>query len=232
MKKDTLINVITNEIDEIKKICHDINNNDLEDYLVELAIDKTNTLRKELYLLQKAIKHPNLENQNKNQTISFKENISKQEEVPSNVNFKSEKNNIVPETIKIETEEIPTIKEEISATIVEEKPKEIIFEEKSIVKEEIKNTKEIKDINSQIKINNPTKQNNFNNNQETIVPNIGINDKFLFIRELFNGDNTDYKSTINKIVNNPISKNEICKNRKWNLEDETVDLFFKLLNIE
>lgn len=229
MKKDTLINVITNEIDEIKKICHDINNNDLEDYLVELAIDKTNTLRKELYLLQKAIKHPNLENQNKNQTISFKEDLSEQEEISSNESLKSEKNNIQPETIKIETEETPIIKEEISSTIVEEKPKEIVSEEKSIVKEEIKNTK---DLNSQIKINKPTNQNDCNKNQEIIVPNIGINDKFLFIRELFNGDNTDYQSTINKIVNNPISKNDICKNRKWNLEDETVDLFFKLLNIE
>lgn len=229
MKKDTLINVITNEIDEIKKICHDINNNDLEDYLVELAIDKTNTLRKELYLLQKAIKHPNLENYNKNQTISFKEDLSEQEEISSNESLKSEKNNIQPETIKIETEETPIIKEEISSTIVEEKPKEIVSEEKSLVKEEIKNTK---DLNSQIKINKPTNQNDCNKNQEIIVPNIGINDKFLFIRELFNGDNTDYQSTINKIVNNPISKNDICKNRKWNLEDETVDLFFKLLNIE
>lgn len=229
MKKDTLINVITNEIDEIKKICHDINNNDLEDYLVELAIDKTNTLRKELYLLQKAIKHPNLGNKDKNQTISFKEDLSEQEEISPNESLKSEKNNIQPETIKIETEEIPTIKEEISTTIVQEKPKEVVAEEKSIIKEEIKNTK---DLNSQIKINNPTNQNDFNKNQEIIAPNIGINDKFLFIRELFNGDNTDYKSTINKIVNNSISKNEICKNRKWNLEDETVDLFFKLLNIE
>lgn len=229
MKKDTLINVITNEIDEIKKICHDIDNNELEDYLVELAIDKTNTLRKELYLLQKAIKHPTFAKSDNNNPISLKLDKTICEEKTANISSDSE-NIISPLDNEKESLTKITIDVDKNSPKKEEKQQEENLYIENVELENKKNTPQIKDVNSQININKTQKD--INNNKDIVIPNIGINDKFLFIRELFNGDNNDYKSTINNIIDNSISRKDICNNRKWNLEDETVDLFFKLLNIE
>jgi len=61
---------------------------------------------------------------------------------------------------------------------------------------------------------------------------IGINDKFLFIRELFENKSEEYKSAIN-YINSQGDYNEIIshfnKFKKWNNEDVTVIQFFDLI---
>lgn len=62
---------------------------------------------------------------------------------------------------------------------------------------------------------------------------IGINDKYLFMNELFNNDKFDYESVLDYInqsndiqtVNAWLNK-EYIENGKWNKEDATVDLFY------
>jgi chromosome segregation ATPase len=61
---------------------------------------------------------------------------------------------------------------------------------------------------------------------------IGINDQFLFIRELFDNNSTEYKSSIN-YINSRNDYNEIIshfnKSQKWDIEDGTVIQFFDLI---
>lgn len=61
---------------------------------------------------------------------------------------------------------------------------------------------------------------------------IGINDKFLFIRELFNGDSNAYSQTIEELnnTNTLIKAEKIIQSHKWDKEEESTKLFFELLN--
>jgi len=73
--------------------------------------------------------------------------------------------------------------------------------------------------------------------QETIIDKdirdyIGINDKFLFIRELFDGNNNAYNETLETIntTNNIEDLNILISKKEWDNDDESTKLFYALIN--
>lgn len=70
------------------------------------------------------------------------------------------------------------------------------------------------------------------NNCEDIRSFIGINDKFLFIRELFNGDSNLYNEFIDKINTTKDIKEALEINSQFNMnkEEESTKLFTEILN--
>jgi len=61
---------------------------------------------------------------------------------------------------------------------------------------------------------------------------IGINDRFLFIREIFDNNEEEYNSTIaylNQSTNLETVLNWINKEKNWDIEDPTVKLFIEII---
>jgi len=61
---------------------------------------------------------------------------------------------------------------------------------------------------------------------------IGINDKFLFIRELFDGNNNAYNETLETIntTNNIEDLNHLISKKEWDSDNESTKLFCALIN--
>lgn len=70
------------------------------------------------------------------------------------------------------------------------------------------------------------------NNNKDFREYIGINDKFIFIRELFGGNAKTYADTIEQINNTKCIEEatNIISKEDWNKEDESTKLFIELLN--
>ena len=67
----------------------------------------------------------------------------------------------------------------------------------------------------------------------SIVSGIGLNDKFLYIRELFNGDNTLYNNTIRQLETAKSlddAMDFIHKHFEWDTQNETTQKFVNLLH--
>jgi len=65
-----------------------------------------------------------------------------------------------------------------------------------------------------------------------IESSIGLNDKFTFIRELFNGDQAQYAATIKRLDNASDfdeATNYLNQNFKWDMENVTVQRLFDLV---
>jgi hypothetical protein len=153
MDKKILLDIINNGIDEIKVLCSNFQTKNPSQKDIEITIQKTEILLKELSLLQDCESKP------------------------------------IIEEIKV-----------IPEPIIENK----------IIAKEIKIINEHKDIRSFI----------------------GINDKFLFIRELFNGDSVQYNECLEEInrTNSIKEAFEINSRYKWDKEEDSTKLFTEILN--
>ncbi len=126
------------------------------------------------------------------------------------------------ETVRIDNNKIKKEKiSHITKTIIADKFKD----KKESINEKIAQTKTDKSIGSKMQHNHIT----------DLKAVIGINEKFLFIKELFNGNMQEYNKTVNKLndckshkeTNNHI--NTLIKKYKWNNESEPVKRFNELL---
>jgi len=125
------------------------------------------------------------------------------------------------------------IKEEAKVEIVEEIKVEI--EEKLVVPVSTHNkkTEENSTLNDQLQStgNEVLGEKIYSNSITDIQSAIGINDRFLFIRELFNNDKNEYNSTI-EFINNTNEFSTVEEHFKlkqnWDFEDPTVIQFLEI----
>jgi len=136
------------------------------------------------------------------------------------------KNEIANPEIKTLQKEI--IKEVQNRVIEENKEKvnEVILEKIDKKEETV-----IKSITKE-KPTEITEEENLQKNTKDIRDLIGLNDNYLFIRELFDGDSKEYTDTINRInsANSLSEAQKITSSQSWNKEDESTQLFLELLN--
>ena len=136
------------------------------------------------------------------------------------------KNEIANPEIKTLQKEI--IKEVQNRVIEENKEKvnEVILEKIDKKEETV-----IKSITKE-KPTEITEEENLQKNTKDIRDLIGLNDNYLFIRELFDGDSKEYTDTINRInsANSLSEAQKITSSQRWNKEDESTQLFLELLN--
>ena len=152
---------------------------------------------------------------NSYETPVLNENIKIKEQVAFDKDTKKE-------TIQIDNKNIK--KENISPltkTIIADKFKD----KKTSINEKIAQTKTDKSIGSKMQHNHIT----------DLKAVIGINEKFLFIKELFNGNMQEYNKSINKLNDCKNHKetgkhiNTLIKRYKWNNESDPVKRFNELL---
>lgn len=190
MDKKLLLDIINNGINEIKDITKDFQTGNPSEVEINITINKTEILLKELHLLleyKNEIANPELKTPEKNIIKEVQNEVIEES--------KEKVNEVIVENID-KKEEI------INKTTKEEKHKEIVVEENIQ-----KNTKDLRDL-------------------------IGLNDNYLFIRELFNGDSKEYRDTINRInsANTFIEVKNIISSHKWDKENESTQLFLEILN--
>jgi len=163
------------------------------------------------------------------------ESLSKEFEI-LNANFSSI-NKVIKEEKKISTEPVIT-KPELK---IEEAKIEIPEEIKIKISEEVKETVSIQNekveesstLNDQLhSLGNEVLGEKFYSNSITDIRSaIGINDRFLFIRELFNNDNDKYNSTI-EFINNTNEFSTVEEHFKlkqnWDFENPTVVQFLEI----
>ncbi len=163
------------------------------------------------------------------------ESLSKEFEI-LNANFSSI-NKVIKEEKKISTEPVIT-KPELK---IEEAKIEIPEEIKIKISEEVKETVSIQNekveesstLNDQLHSpgNEVLGEKFYSNSITDIRSAIGINDRFLFIRELFNNDNDKYNSTI-EFINNTNEFSTVEEHFKlkqnWDFENPTVVQFLEI----
>jgi len=163
------------------------------------------------------------------------ESLSKEFEI-LNANFSSI-NKVIKEEKKISTEPVIT-KPELK---IEEAKIEIPEEIKIKISEEVKETVSIQNekveesstLNDQLHPpgNEVLGEKFYSNSITDIRSAIGINDRFLFIRELFNNDNDKYNSTI-EFINNTNEFSTVEEHFKlkqnWDFENPTVVQFLEI----
>lgn len=234
---------LTNEAN----ITEDVGDNSLDFVELELPVKSIETdLNKDemLFDFEQGVKIEEIYDR----TLSEEENRILQEK--KNLTFAEEPiNDIIP----IKTEEIlHEIKQEQSDSIakinddgyeLDEKPNSPILSSESFNDETLKPV--VNDVKKQT-LNEMLSSNQSNNNLSTRFVNlpssdlksvISLNDKLLFIKELFNGYNLAYSEAI-EILNrfdsfesadNFLQKNYAEKN-KWNEKQSTVDRLYEILN--
>jgi len=162
------------------------------------------------------------------------EGLSKEFEILK-ANFNSV-NEIVQEERIVSKEPVisnPEIKEEAKVEIVEEI--KVKIEEELIAPVSIHNEKieESSTLNDQLQSSGSEiiGEKIYSNSITDIRSAIGINDRFLFIRELFNNDNDKYNSTI-EFINNAadfgIVEEQFKLNQNWDFENPTVVQFLEI----
>lgn len=236
---------LTNEAN----ITEDVGDNSLDFVELELPVKSIETdLNKDemLFDFEQGVKIEEIYDR----TLSEEENRILQEK--KNLTFAEEP---IKDIIPIKTEEIlHEIKQEQSDSIVkindddggyelDEKPNSPILSSESFNDETLKPV--VNDVKKQT-LNEMLSSNQSNNNLSTRFVNlpssdlksvISLNDKLLFIKELFNGYNLAYSEAI-EILNrfdsfesadNFLQKNYAVKN-KWNEKQSTVDRFYEILN--
>ena len=278
MKKENLIKLIINDIEDIKKIAEGLDPQNVEEIYVELAISKTNNLLKELHLLSnnktdkivEKIITPKIEVKKEIKTApeitKIEEKIEpvidqKQETIIKPKDKIEEKIEAITETKeKIEDKEEvyeldlnEIVKEVIEEKKVEKTEKEEIKEQPIVVNKITENkieetsTHDNNDATQQTLIESLVKEDNsinkkFANNNKisgsinntkncNIKSLIGFNDRFMFVRELFNGDDQKYNEELTRIENNNeqdiISK--LLNEFSWDKEDQPTKLFISYI---
>jgi hypothetical protein len=210
MNKKLLLGIINNGIDEIKLLTADFTSTEPSQKHIDITIQKVEILLKELHLLHDG-------------NTEITENIIKEIITPS-IEIKKETKQA---PIKKHIEEEKTISSYEKSIIKEIKEPVIkkIEQKKTVIveKEDIKEVKIVKEIIPVVEKNNQTVD---------IRSFIGINDKFLFIRELFDSNIDDYLDFITE-TNKIESKKEaekIISAKNWNREEESTKLLTEIIN--
>ncbi|MCZ4694429.1 hypothetical protein [Ancylomarina euxinus] len=218
MNNKIIIQLINNNIEEIKKLINHFQNEqaDLKSGF-PLLESRLASLNKDIEILKL-----NLDNQN----IDFTSNL-----IDTEIN--SDKQSKSP----LEESEVHSTPKKASATEKNKSLSETNHIELGIqLIEPIKNNLDT----AVSTLNDKLQASRKNNLQEKIQKSklldiqsaIGINDQFLFIRELFDNNTEDYKAAIN-YINNQSDCNKIIshfnKTKQWDNQKDTVIQFFDLI---
>jgi len=212
MNNKLIIQLIKNNIEEIQKLVNHFQNeqNDLKAGF-PLLESRLVSLNKDIEIL--------------------KLNLDEEETDCTSIPIESEKE--ISSTL--EEDEIPI--DPLESTEIEEVkpiPESNHIEEKLQVPTPVNNNTAVSTLNDKLQVSRG------NNLQEKIQKSklidiqsaIGINDQFLFIRELFNNKSADYKSAIN-YINTHNNCNDIIahfnQTMQWDNEEDTVIQFFDLI---
>jgi hypothetical protein len=139
-----------------------------------------------------------------------------------------------PEEVIVVKEAKTVQKEEPVINIREEKPQQTTTPKVSILAEKLSPTESvhINETLAQQKAGNDLSSKLQTSPLSSIASGIGINDKFLYIRELFSGDSDMYNRTV-KSLDNAYSLEDALESIKtyfdWNEKDETVQKFVNLV---
>ncbi len=247
MDKNEIINRVLLKLKNLDEICSRmVDSEKIPNIEVDLLIDKTRFLYDDLIILQKL----NRDFGNENIEIeTFEEKeiiIEKEAEIPN-----KSKDEVLFRIEDTETETKPA-KEEIIENEIQSDEKEIIKEpepveipkqvkvkepkasKKSYVSDSIaphtqsmndKLAENVQQHNLAEKIN----QKPVNSIQNAIM----LNDKFLFIRELFGGMSDEYSITVNNLNNMSSfeeAKDYISKRFDWDMDDTVVIKFMEIVN--
>ncbi|MDO4461986.1 MAG: hypothetical protein Q4C30_05765 [Bacteroidia bacterium] len=217
MRKETIIEIILSTMEEMRKLTETFaDKENIPQPFIDLLMEKYTTLGKEIQLLE-----------------FWKEDA---EQSASTVSVREEKREFVEVINKTGLEKVEIVeeaveeaaKEEVKPVVVEPQPiveekREAIVEPKPVV--EPKPIAAAKSISSKDAIEYGTPVSD-------IRRAIGINDRFLFQRELFGGDATKLNQTLDAI-NACTSFEEahaMLKCFKWDETDATVEAFMKAVH--
>ncbi len=222
MNNELILSLIKNNIEEIKNLINHFQNkeSDLQDGF-PLLDSRLNSLNKDIEILRS--------NLNKNNIVS---------EIPSQcIHAESP----TTSTVKIENKEETKV-EEIEnklhlASIETDVKKMTSIDSESLLKEQAscKTTQNSTTLNDSLQSDNTSHylQENLNKTKLTNIQSaIGINDQFLFIRELFDNNTEEYKASINYINsqdNYDETISHLKKSQQWDHENDTVIQFFNLI---
>jgi hypothetical protein len=210
--------IITKDIQDIEKLVGNFKNySEIPNIELDLALSKLRNVYDILLLIKD-------ENQ-KNSLKSNSESKIREEAEPEQI-VDQEKINLEEELIQLDNYSCQTEKETSLDQELSQKPEKTItdkFEsEKGFVNERLSSEKNKNDLSSRLQ-SSPI---------QSIAGSIGINDKFLFIRELFNGDAEIFRSTLETLDHSPnleSALNYLRINFTWPMEDDTVKQLITLI---
>lgn len=214
MDKKLLLGIINNGIDEIKLLTSDFINNEPSQKHIDITIQKVEILLKELALLR-------------DDDTKMSENIIRELITPS-LEVKKE---VKKEAEKKPDHKIVEVKRNIPSN---EEP--LIERTKKPIVEKIQQEKIVKEENTAIKVEDHVKEikPSLENKDKTVDIRsfIGINDKFLFIRELFDSNIDDYLEFIEDINKIEEKKDAIktISNKNWDKEEDSTKLLTEIIN--
>ncbi len=254
MKKDALLNIIINDLKEVEQLMEAFRGEDnVNPAFVNLAKTKIKSIEDELSLLNEVFGTTGAEKLSKG---------IKEEPVPvkeESVQPEKKKEKVVEEVIEKPVVEIK--KEDAGIAEVKEPEKEVIKEEEKKkpepVKEPVAAKPEVKDnkspgkksvdenarlgdvlqkdksaLNERVTRKNSENEIIFTKPVKDVRKAMGINDRFFYQRELFNGNADLFNQTldqINSMNSFDDAKNFLNSNFNWDKESDTTETFFKIV---
>ena len=235
MKKEALINIIINDLKEVQQLMEAFRGESaVSSSFVNLAKTKIRNIEEEVLLLEQEFGYPVVS------SSPVKENIV---EKPKEVEMK-------PKAVERETKEIKEIIEEsVSKNVAEVAPPVVGKEEKTIKESASAETKKKNSsdaqstladvlnkkksaVNEKISLGKTENDLLYNKPVGDIRKAMGINDRFFYQRELFEGNSDLFNQTLDQL--NSMSSfddatNFLVSNFEWDKDSEVSDSFLKVV---
>lgn len=225
MDHKLLLQLLQNKTEEIQKLLgHFKNNPDDLNKGLNLLADRIESLSKEFEFMKDGFSKVNSFVPKEEKVV-----LPNTESSEAKVIHVEEKKEPITEVIK-ESVEIKTETETVSENSTEEKLESIVISSEK-TKEEKTDTDEILNDQLQKKSTEVIGEKLINNKLSDIQTAIGINDRFLFIRELFENNTEAYNSSIkfiNETNNFSVLEEHFKNNTTWDFENPTVIQFMEL----
>ena len=225
MDDKLLLQLLQNKTEEIQNLLDHFKNNpdDLNKGL-NLLSDRIESLSKEFEFMKDGFSKIN-SSIPKEEKVELPSTESSVFEVIHHEEKKEPVNEVINETVEVKTETETT-----TENSTEEKAETAVTVSESS-KEEKPDTDEILNDQLQKKSTEVIGEKLINNKLSDIQTAIGINDRFLFIRELFENNTEAYNSSIkfiNETNNISVIEDHFKSNTNWDFENPTVIQFMEL----
>lgn len=233
MEKEALLKIILRDIKELELLVNTfLGDEQISEGYIQLAKNKTQAILDELDLVAQT-------SSKKVAPITEKDSAKKEE--PVSQPLKKEKSEA-----KKTSEKEPVVHTAKTVEVIEpkeEKPQEAISQP-AIAPESKKETKpknavlgevlrkENKSLNEQLHAQQTSSEFSFQSPISDLKKAIGINDRFLFQRELFNNNSELYSQVvdqINELTNYDSALSFIKTNFDWDFENSTTEVFIELV---
>ena len=254
MERNALLKIIKSDIQELELLISTfINEETIPEGYIKLAQKKSNSISEKLSLIsnsksvssdsnEKTILSENVKTEPKSST-KIEETITKSENKPAPENVMLE---IEDEKVKEEPKEVAKPKQSVQEEVIQpkeeiqtppvEKPKAKTVsapqkpKSNAVIGEVL--GKDNKSLNEQLVANSKKSDANFQSAVSDLKKAIGINDRFLFQRELFKNSSELYDQIIEQLNNMPnleAANSFLKSNFNWDSNDETVSIFLDIV---